>query len=165
MKYSTIKLLELINAAVCIIVFGIAMTLQLPAKSNSWMISVILIMVILMIPLFIIEHKCNRKYPQWNRLWRMPPAAIVAVALLLIVMISGAFVTENGVAWMVIILVSILSLVPDYYYAHSQPRSGLLLRPEIWFGRTTFCGRTIAKASGGEFKDKKECFGRIGRGQ
>jgi len=117
MKYSTIKLLELINAAVCIIVFGIAMTLQLPAKSNSWMISVILIMVILMIPLFIIEHKCNRKYPQWNRLWRMPPAAIVAVVLLLIVMISGAFVTENGVAWMVIILVSILSLVPDYYYA------------------------------------------------
>ena len=116
MKYSTIKLLELINAAVCIIVFGIAMTLQLPAKSNSWMISVILIMVILMIPLFIIEHKCNRKYPQWNRLWRMPPAAIVAVALLLIVMISGAFVTENGVAWMVIILVSI-RLVPDYYYA------------------------------------------------
>ena len=141
MKYSTIKLLELINTAVCIIVFGIAMTLQLPAKSNSWMISVILIMVILMIPLFIIEHKCNRKYPQWNRLWRMPPAAIVAVVLLLIVMISGAFVT------------------------HSQPRSGLLLRPEIWFGRTTFCGRTIAKASGGEFKDKKECFGRIGRGQ
>ena len=116
MKYSTIKLLELINAAVCIIVFGIAMTLQLPAKSNSWMISVILIMVILMIPLFIIEHKCNRKYPQWNRLWRMPPAAIVAVVLLLIVMISGAFVTENGVAWMVIILVSI-RLVPDYYYA------------------------------------------------
>ena len=47
----------------------------------------------------------------------MPPAAIVAVVLLLIVMISGAFVTENGVAWMVIILVSILSLVPDYYYA------------------------------------------------
>ena len=46
----------------------------------------------------------------------MPPAAIVAVVLLLIVMIIGAFVTENGIAWMVIILVSI-RLVPDYYYA------------------------------------------------
>ena len=116
MKYSTIKLLELINAAVCIIVFGIAMTLQLPAKSNSWMISVILIMVILIIPLFIIEHKCNRKFPQWNRLWKMPPAAIAAFVLLLAVMVIGVFVTENGVSWMVVILVCI-RLVPDYYYA------------------------------------------------
>lgn len=116
MKYSTIKLLELINAAVIIIVFGIAMTLRFPAQSTSWMITLIVILIILVIPLFILEHKGNRKYPQWDRFWRMPPAAIVAVVLLLIVMIIGAFVTENGVAWMAIILVSI-RLVPDYYYA------------------------------------------------
>ncbi len=109
MNYSTIKLLEIINAAVCIIVFGAAMTLRLPAQSTSWMITLIVM-------LFILEHKCNRKYPQWNRLWKMPPAAIAAFVLLLAVMVIGAFVTENGVACMVIILVCI-RLVPDYYYA------------------------------------------------
>lgn len=109
MNYSTIKLLEIINAAVCIIVFGAAMTLRLPAQSTSWMITLIVM-------LFILEHKCNRNYPQWNRLWKMPPAAIAAFVLLLAVMVIGAFVTENGVAWMVIILVCI-RLVPDYYYA------------------------------------------------
>ena len=116
MKFSTIKLLELINTAVIIIVFGIAMTLRLPAQSTSWMVTVIIILVIIVIPIFILEHICNRKYPQWDRLWKMPPAAIVAFVLLLAVMVIGVFVTENGVAWMVIILVSI-RLVPDYYYA------------------------------------------------
>ena len=109
MNYSTIKLLEIINAAVCIIVFGAAMTLRLPAQSTSWMITLIVM-------LFILEHKCNRKYPQWDRLWKMPPAAIAAFVLLLAVMVIGAFVTENGVSWMVVILVCI-RLVPDYYYA------------------------------------------------
>lgn len=109
MNYSTIKLLEIINAAVCIIVFGAAMTLRLPAQSTSWMITLIVM-------LFILEHKCNRKYPQWDRLWKLPPAAIAAPVLLLIVMIIGAFVTEHGVAWMVAILVCI-RLIPDYYYA------------------------------------------------
>ena len=116
MKFSTIKLLELINTAVIIIVFGIAMTLRLPAQSTSWMVTVIIILVIIVIPIFILEHICNRKYPQWDRLWKMPPAAIVAFVLLLAVMVIGVFVTENGVAWMVIILVCI-RLVPDYYYA------------------------------------------------
>ena len=46
----------------------------------------------------------------------MPPAAIVAFVLLLAVMVIGVFVTENGVSWMVVILVCI-RLVPDYYYA------------------------------------------------
>lgn len=124
MNYSTIKLLELINAAVCIIAFGIAMSLQLPAKSNGWMIFVIIIMVILIIPLFVLEHKCNRKYPQWDRLWKMPPAAIAAFVLLLIVMIIGTFVTDKGVAWMVVILVCI-RLVPDYYYALKYEMDGL----------------------------------------
>ena len=36
--------------------------------------------------------------------------------LLLAVMVIGVFVTENGVSWMVVILVCI-RLVPDYYYA------------------------------------------------
>ena len=116
MKFSTIKLLELINTAVIIIVFGIAMTLRLPAQSTSWMVTVIIILVIIVIPIFILEHICNRKYPQWDRLWKMPPAAIVAFVLLLAVMVIGVFVAENGVAWMVIILVCI-RLVPDYYYA------------------------------------------------
>lgn len=107
MKYSTIKLLELINAAVIIIVFGIAMTLRFPAQSTSWMITLIVILIILVIPLFILEHKGNRKYPQWDRLWRMPTAAIVAFVLLLAVLVIGAFMTDNGVAWMVIILVFI----------------------------------------------------------
>ena len=124
MNYSTIKLLELINAAVCIIAFGIAMSLQLPAKSNGWMIFVIIIMVILIIPLFVLEHKCSRKYPQWDRLWKMPPAAIAAFVLLLIVMIIGTFVTDKGVAWMVVILVCI-RLVPDYYYALKYEMDGL----------------------------------------
>ena len=124
MNYATIKLLELINAAVCIIAFGIAMSLQLPAKSNGWMISVIIIMVILIIPLFVLEHKCSRKYPQWDRLWKMPPAAIAAFVLLLIVMIIGTFVTDKGVAWMVVILVCI-RLVPDYYYALKYEMDGL----------------------------------------
>ncbi len=116
MKFSTIKLLELINTAIIIIVFGIAMTLRLPAQSTSWMVALIIILIILVIPLFILEHKCNRKYPQWDRIWKMPPAAIAALVLLLAVMVIGAFVTENGVAWMVVILVCI-RLVPDYYYA------------------------------------------------
>ena len=116
MKFSTIKLLELINTAVIIIVFGIAMTLRLPAQSTSWMVTVIIILVIIVIPIFILEHICNRKYPQWDRLWKMPPAAIVAFVLLLAVMVIGVFVTENGVSWMVVILVCI-RLVPDYYYA------------------------------------------------
>ena len=47
MKYSTIKLLELINAAVIIIAFGIAMTLRFPAQSTSWMITLIVILIIL----------------------------------------------------------------------------------------------------------------------
>jgi len=46
----------------------------------------------------------------------MPPAAIVAFVLLLAVLVIGAFVTDNGVAWMVIVLVFI-RLLPDYYYA------------------------------------------------
>ena len=46
----------------------------------------------------------------------MPPAAIAAFVLLLAVMVIGVFVTENGVSWMVVILVCI-RLVPDYYYA------------------------------------------------
>ena len=116
MKFSTIKLLELINTAVIIIVFGIAMTLRLPAQSTSWMVTVIIILVIIVIPIFILEHICNRKYPQWDRLWKMPPAAIAAFVLLLAVMVIGVFVTENGVSWMVVILVCI-RLVPDYYYA------------------------------------------------
>ena len=36
--------------------------------------------------------------------------------MLLAVMVIGVFVTENGVSWMVVILVCI-RLVPDYYYA------------------------------------------------
>ena len=116
MNYSTIKLLELINAAVIIIVFGIAMTLRIPARSTSWMVTLIVILIMLVIPLFILEHKCNRKSPQWDRLWKMPPAAIVAFVLLLAVLVIGAFVTDNGVAWMVIVLVFI-RLLPDYYYA------------------------------------------------
>jgi hypothetical protein len=80
------------------------------------MITLIIILLILVIPLFILEHKCNRKYPQWDRLWKMPPAAIAAFVLLLAVMVIGVFVTENGVSWMVVILVCI-RLVPDYYYA------------------------------------------------
>ena len=116
MKYSTIKLLELINAAVIVIAFAIAITMRLPARSTSWMITLIIILLILVIPLFILEHKCNRKYPQWDRLWKMPPAAIAAFVLLLAVMVIGVFVTENGVSWMVVILVCI-RLVPDYYYA------------------------------------------------
>ncbi|MBE6028797.1 MAG: hypothetical protein E7226_01370 [Clostridiales bacterium] len=116
MNYSTIKLLEIINAAVIIIVFGIAMTLRIPARSTSWMVTLIVILIMLVIPLFILEHKCNRKYPQWDRLWKMPPAAIVAFVLLLAVLVIGAFVTDNGVAWMVIVLVFI-RLLPDYYYA------------------------------------------------
>ena len=116
MNYSTIKLLEIINAAVIIIVFGIAMTLRIPARSTSWMVTLIVILIMLVIPLFILEHKCNRKYPQWDMLWKMPPAAIVAFVLLLAVLVIGAFVTDNGVAWMVIVLVFI-RLLPDYYYA------------------------------------------------
>ena len=46
----------------------------------------------------------------------MPPAAIAAFVLLLAVMVIGALVTENGVSWMVVILVCI-RLIPDYYYA------------------------------------------------
>ena len=92
------------------------MTLRFPAQSTSWMITLIVILIILVIPLFILEHKGNRKYPQWDRLWRMPTAAIVAFVLLLAVLVIGAFMTDNGVAWMVIILVFI-RLLPDYYYA------------------------------------------------
>ena len=130
MNYSTIKLLEIINAAVCIIVFGTALTLRLPARSTSWTVILIVILVILLIPQFILEHECNRKYPQWDRLWKLPPVAIAAFVLLLIVMIIGAFVTEQGVAWMVVILVCI-RLVPDYYYALKYEMDELLSVEEL----------------------------------
>lgn len=116
MKYSTIKLLEIINALIIILFFAVVFTLRLPVRSSNWMILSIAMFVIFVIPLFILEHINNRNYSHWDRLWKLPPAVIAAFILLVVIMLVGALLTEHGVAWMVVIL-AFLRLAPDYYYA------------------------------------------------
>ena len=116
MKYSSFKLFEYIIVLILVVAYVIEYCISNHFSKPGWLYIVIGTFVILSALLFVTEHIANKKYPQWENLWRMPSSiiALLAAVFAATIIIAAFFNISSG--WYLFLLV-LLRVSPDYYYA------------------------------------------------
>ena len=114
MKYSSFKLFEYIIVLILVVAYVIEYCISNHFSKPGWLYIVIGTFVILSALLFVTEHIANKKYPQWENLWRMPSSiiALLAAVFAATIIIAAFFNISSG--WYLFLLV-LLRVSPDYY--------------------------------------------------
>ena len=116
MNYSTFKLFEFMIVLITVVAYVIEYCISDHFSKPGWLYIVIGTFVIISVVLFVTEHIANKKYPQWENLWRMPSSIVALLAAVFAVTIIIAAFFDISSGWYLFLLV-LLRVSPDYYYA------------------------------------------------